>query len=105
MAFDTPLMDMQTTLHAAQGAKAPARTHDAERAKQTAQDFEAQFLSQMIEQMFSGVGTSGLFGGGNGEKMFRSMMFEQFGKVLARAGGVGIADAVQREILKAQEVQ
>jgi Rod binding domain-containing protein len=105
MTFNTPLMDTQTTLHAAQGAKAPARTQDAERAKQTAQDFEAQFLSQMVEQMFSGVGTSGLFGGGNGEKMFRSMMFEQYGKVLARAGGIGIADAVQREILKAQEVQ
>jgi Rod binding domain-containing protein len=105
MAFNTPLVDTQTALQAAQSAKQPSRTRDAAHAKETAQDFEAQFLSQMIEQMFSGVGTSGLFEGGNGEKMFRSMLFEQFGKVLARAGGVGIADAVQREILKSQEVK
>ena len=105
MAFNMPLMDPQTTLQAAQATKQPSRTYDAAKAKQTAQDFEAQFLSQMIEQMFSGVSTSGLFDGGNGEKMFRSMLFDQFGKVLARAGGVGIADAVQREILKSQEVK
>ena len=105
MALDTPLLDTQTTLHAAQGLKRPAHTLDVAAAKQAAQDFEAQFLSQMVEQMFAGVGTSGLFDGGNGEKMFRSMLFDQFGKVLARAGGIGIADAVQREILKAQEVK
>jgi len=105
MALNTPLADPQLSLQAAQAAKQPAHTANAARAKQAAQDFEAQFLSQMVEQMFAGVSTSGLFDGGNGEKMFRSMLFEQFGKVLARAGGVGIADAVQREILKAQEVK
>jgi Rod binding domain-containing protein len=33
------------------------------------------------------------------------MLFQEFGKALSRAGGVGIADAVQREILKTQEVE
>ena len=106
MALNLPLMDAQTTLQAAQAqaAKQPARMADPAKAKQAAQDFEAQFLSQMIGQMFAGVSTNGLFDGGNGEKMFRSLLFDQFGKVLARAGGIGIADAVQREILKHQEV-
>lgn len=105
MALGSLPIDPQVSLQAAQGARQPARTLDAAKAKETAQDFEAQFLSQMIEHMFAGVKASGLFDGGNGEEMFRSMLFDQFGKVLAKAGGIGIADAVQREILKAQEVK
>lgn len=104
MTAAPPLLDTQVALSAARDAKAPAHTTDVARAKQTAQEFEAQFLSQMIEYMFEGIETDGLFGGGNGEEIFRSMMFEQFGKTLARAGGIGLADAVQREILKYQEV-
>jgi Rod binding domain-containing protein len=51
------------------------------------------------------VDTEGLFGGGQSEKIFRSMMVDEYGKAIAQAGGVGIADAVQREILKMQENQ
>jgi len=105
MALDSLPIDPTVSLQAAQGARQPSRTLDAAKAKQTAQDFEAQFLSQMIGSMFTGVNTSGLFDGGHGEEMFRSMLFDQYGKVLAKAGGIGIADAVQREILKAQEVK
>ena len=32
--------------------------------------------------MFSGIKTDGLFGGGQGEEMFRSMMIDQYGKQL-----------------------
>ena len=98
------LPDTSLALDAARAARSPAHTLDVQRAKETAQDFEAQFLSQMIGYMFDGIKTDGLFGGGSGEEMFRSMMFDEFGKTLARAGGIGLADAVQREILKAQEV-
>jgi peptidoglycan hydrolase FlgJ len=98
-------IDPTVSLATAQGSQKPGNTANAAKAKQTAQDFEAQFLSQMIGQMFTGVGSSGMFDGGNGEEMFRSMLFDQFGKVLAKAGGVGVADQVQREILKIQEVK
>jgi len=33
------------------------------------------------------------------------MMVQEYGKAIARSGGVGIADAVQREILRLQESQ
>lgn len=104
MTASPDLIDPRLALTAAQAPKAPPRTANVERAKQTAEEFEAQFLSQMIESMFEGIETDGMFGGGNGEEIFRSMMFEQFGKTMARAGGIGLADAVQREILKYQEV-
>ena len=72
------------------------------KAKDAAQKFEAQFLSQMIGQMFEGVKTDGPFGGGFGEEMFRSMMTDAMAKKMTQAGGVGVSDVVQREILKMQ---
>ncbi len=74
-------------------------------ARKTAQDFEAFFIGQTMEAMFAGIETDGPFGGGNAEKMFRSVMFDQYGKDMARNGGMGIADQVYAEILKTQEVK
>jgi Rod binding domain-containing protein len=68
----------------------------------TAQDFEASFLSSMLGEMFQGLDGSGAFDGGAGEAMFRSVMTDSMGKQIARAGGVGVAAAVQREMLKMQ---
>lgn len=74
-------------------------------ARKAAQEFEALFLAQMIEQMFAGVSTDGPFGGGQAEPIYRSMLVQEYGKILARSGGLGIADKVTREILSLQEVQ
>lgn len=73
------------------------------KAKEAAQSFEAFFLSQMLANMFAGVETDPVFGGGPGETMFRSLMIDEYGKSLARAGGIGIADSVMREIVRLQE--
>jgi Rod binding domain-containing protein len=70
---------------------------------QAAEEFEAVFLSQMLESMFKGIKTDGPFGGGQAEEMMRSFMLQEYGKVMAASGGVGIAEAVKRELLHAQE--
>jgi peptidoglycan hydrolase FlgJ len=103
MTTNAALIDPQVMLQAMQGAKPPMRTQTAAQAKQAAQDFEAQFLSQMVQHMFTGIKSDSMFGGGQGEEMFRSMMYDEYGKILARHGGVGIAAAVERELLKTQE--
>lgn len=72
-------------------------------AREAAVEFEAMFLSQMVEQMFTDIKTDGYFGGGQGEKMFRSMLSQEYGREMAEKGGIGIADMVQKEILKIQE--
>ena len=69
-----------------------------------AQDFEAFFVSKMMETMMSGIKTDGPFGGGQGEKVFRSIMVQEYGKEAAKQGNFGIADAVQQQLLKMQEV-
>jgi len=77
----------------------------ADQAKRVGQEFEALFLSEMLSPVFESIDSDGMFGGGEGEKIFRSMMVQEYGKAIAQSGGVGIADAVQREILKMQENQ
>jgi flagellar protein FlgJ len=68
----------------------------------TAQAFESQFLSQMLGSMFDGVTTAEPFGGGEGEKAFKSFLMDAFAKQMTKSGGVGITNAVQREMLKMQ---
>jgi len=81
--------------------RAQAQTRaDAER---VGREFEHMFLSQMLSQMFSGLDTKGPFSGGFGEEMFRSLQVDEFARGLVSRGGVGIADAVTREMIRLQE--
>lgn len=81
---------------------------DSEAAKRAAiakssKDFEASFLSVMLGQMFQGVNKAdGPFSGGAGEEAFKSFMTDAMAKQVVRSGGVGIAPAVQKEMLKLQ---
>lgn len=72
------------------------------KAGDAARKFEGQFLSMMLQQMFQGVETDGPFGGGFGEEMFRSVMTDSMAKEMTKAGGIGLSDTIQREILKLQ---
>jgi peptidoglycan hydrolase FlgJ len=69
----------------------------------TARDFEAVFVSQMLEQMFADVKTDGVGGGGSGERIFRSMMIQEVGKQMSAQGGMGLTDTIKRELLAMQE--
>jgi Rod binding domain-containing protein len=76
-----------------------------EAARAAAEDFESFFLSQMLEAMFKGVGEDDPFNGGAGEKAFRGLLHEEYAKVMAGAGGLGLADRLTAEILQYQEGQ
>lgn len=69
----------------------------------TAEEFEAVFLSQMVEQMM-GPSTESSFGGGPGESAFKSMLNEELAKVMAKSGGIGLTDALAREMMAMQEI-
>jgi flagellar protein FlgJ len=73
-----------------------------QKAKSTSQDFEAMFLNSMFSQMTSGVKGEGPFGDTTGTGVWRSMLTEQYSKSFAKAGGVGISDAVYRSLILQQ---
>jgi Rod binding domain-containing protein len=67
-----------------------------------AQEFEAVFISQMLTHMWSGIETNEMFGGGHAEDIYRSLLIEEYGKVIAKQGGLGIADHVKAEMIALQ---
>lgn len=73
--------------------------------EKTAEEFEAMFLSQMLSPMWAGVETEGPFGGGSAEETFRSMLITEYGKLISKAGGLGLAANVKAELLRLQEKQ
>ena len=83
-------------------APSPSETFQRTRIANSAQDFEASFLSVMINQMFSEVDTSGPFTGGSGEAAFRSFLGDAVAHQIVRSGGIGLAGPVQVQMLKLQ---
>ena len=72
------------------------------KAKATATDFEAMFLNSMFSEMTAGLKGEGPFGDTQGTGVWRSMLTEQYSKMFARAGGVGIASEVYRTLIVQQ---
>lgn len=86
-------------------ANPPAARAGMDRAemRKTAEAFEAFYLAQALQPMFSGVSPAEPFDGGPGEEMWRSLQVQEYGKALARNGGVGLADSVVREMMRLQD--
>ena len=70
-----------------------------------AEQFEAVFISQMLKPMFESIERNEMFSGGQGGKMFRGMMVEEYGKKMAEAGGIGLAEHVKQELIDIQQAQ
>ncbi len=73
-----------------------------QRIKDTAQDFEAVFMSEMIKPMFEGIEVEAPFGGGKGEEIFRGMMLTEFGKEIAKRDVTGIQTQVMNKLIEMQ---
>jgi flagellar protein FlgJ len=104
-ALSTPISLLTPPPNAPNNAGTQASASEAAKRaeiKQTATAFEASFLGVMMNQMFEGLSTAAPFGGGEGEAAYKSFMVESYAKQMAARGGIGVAAAVQREMLKMQ---
>ena len=95
---------------APQGAPLPLAPHapqntQATQARHVAEEFESVFLNEMLSPMFEGLSTDGLGGGGVGEEMFRPMLIDRYSQAVTHSGGIGIADAIMRELTRMQAAQ
>ena len=86
-------------------ASEPRPDHSAAPAlRKVAEEFEAVALTTMLASMFAGISSDGPLGGGYAEDTYRGLLVEEYASTLSRAGGVGIADSVYRDLLALQEV-
>ncbi|HEY5606928.1 MAG TPA: rod-binding protein [Alphaproteobacteria bacterium] len=105
------MSDIPASFHAATDAATRpnlprvVKPGDAAKLKQTAEEYEAVFISQMLQPMFDGIKTDPRFGGGQAEGIYRSMMVSEYGKAMAKRGGIGLADALTQSLLRTQEVR
>ena len=75
-----------------------------ERIKKVSHEFEAVFLNNMFEEMFANIEEEeGPFGAGSGGSAWRSMRVEEMAKTVSNAGGIGLAQHVQRQLIAMQE--
>lgn len=96
-------MENTAMISALAGMNTKAPVLDMNKAKESAESFEAFFLSRMMESMFEGVSTDGMFGGGRAEKIYRSLLLDEYGKEMAKVGTVGVKDYVMQAVLQMQE--
>ncbi|MEM7565762.1 MAG: rod-binding protein [Pseudomonadota bacterium] len=68
-----------------------------------AKEYESVFLQTSFKAMFGemmdGVGETGA-----GSATWQSMMVEEYANTVADAGGIGLADALARDMLRYQEI-
>jgi Rod binding domain-containing protein len=95
----------QTAVAQAKAAPRIGNVTNMDQARKVAEDFESYFLGQILQPLFANFAAEEPFGGGPSEEIWRSMQVDEYGKALARSGGIGIADHVFEQILRLQEVE
>jgi peptidoglycan hydrolase FlgJ len=66
--------------------------------RKVCQDFESVFLNMMLQSMRDTVPKSDLLGQDKGREMFEGMLDQEITKNMAKAGGVGLADMMFRQL-------
>ncbi len=82
-----------------------AISKNAQRVNESAKEFEAVFIAEMMKPMFEGIKVDELFGGGKGEEIFRSMMIQEYGKEIASLDIIGIQNQVKSKLIELQELR
>ena len=90
------------TANAVNNAKQALSEKDMQRFDEVAKDFEAMFVTEMMKPMFEQIKPDATFGGGKGEEIFQGMMLQEYGKMMAETGQLGIADSVKQELIRMQ---
>ena len=98
----TANVNNNSRLTAEQKAKAKRGPSDQE-INETSVAFEAQFISQMLGSMNATVEEDSVMGGGDAEQTYKSFLNNEYGKIIAKSGGIGVSDQVKREMLRMQE--
>ena len=83
--------------------KNASRSKDMERIDEVAKDFEAMFVTEMMKPMFEGIKPDPMFGGGKTEEVFHGILLQEYGKLMAETGQLGIADNIKSELIRMQE--
>lgn len=74
------------------------RTEKVDEVPKVYQQFESVVLQTFVKEMMPD-DTESVFGKGNAGEIWKSMMAEQIGEVMAKDGGIGIAEQMYRDLM------
>ncbi len=97
--FFARMANVDVALEKAKGAISDKKMAEIDAASQ---DFEAMFISEMMQPMFETIPTDSEFGGGQAEETWKSMMIQEYGKKISAAGGIGLADSIKGAMIEMQ---
>ena len=78
---------------------------NARRTREVAEEFESVFLSAMLAPMFNGESMNNSLNGSHAESTYKGLLVEEYAKEITKAGGIGVADHIYREMMSLQEVK
>lgn len=102
---DNDMQAIKETASRTGGIKLKGGKSTSEKIDAAANEFESQFVAQMLGTMFSTVDPHESLGGSDSEEVYQSMLTNEYGKLIARTGGIGVADQVKRMMINQQEVK
>ena len=85
-------MTLPLTATTATGAAATTGAAPVSAARQAAEGFEGIFMSILVEEMMKGTEAAGAY------RAYSGLMTEKLGDELARSGGIGLADLLERQL-------
>lgn len=92
ISFSKPIVQMPS-----------ADTKNMKAIEKAAEEFEAMFVAEMLRPMFETIESDEMFGGGQAEETWRGLLIDEYGKSIAKAGGIGLADHVKAAMIQMQE--
>ncbi len=96
-----PRIDSSALL--SQATPAPSKPHkgqNADKLRESAQQFEAIFIQQMFKEMRKTIPDDGLIQRGNADDIYAQMQDLEAAKITAQQGGIGLADMMMQQLMK-----
>lgn len=95
-ALNTDISRLQAETTTGNTLASRARSSDSEDAlRAVAQEFEALFMKQMLSSMRGTLNPENdLLHGGLSQDIFEDMLYDEYSKVMAKTGSIGIADLI-----------
>jgi len=77
---------------------AQTRGKDAAAVKKVAGEFEALFVGMVLKSMRETVGKDPITDGGRGEELFRSLLDQEYARIITEHGGLGLSTMLEQQL-------